>query len=114
MKCLKAIRNAFLYSMSGMNYLLQERAFKQEIILGIALFSCEFFRQSSAIAWIYLLISYMIVLITEALNTAVEATVDRIGLGRNELSKKAKDIGSAAVFLALIHLGIAWFIGWWL
>lgn len=105
-----AIKNAFCYSMSGMCYLLKERAFRDELKLGLLLFIGEFFRNTSHEMRLYLLTAYILVLITEALNTAVEAAIDRIGSEKHELSKQAKDIGSAAVFLALVHLGIVWLL----
>ncbi|MDC0948302.1 diacylglycerol kinase [Gammaproteobacteria bacterium] len=55
-----------------------------------------------------LLMAAMLVLIVELLNSAVEYTVDRISLERHELSRIAKDIGSAAVFLSLLTLGLVW------
>ena len=55
----------------------------------------------------------LVVLIVELLNTAVEAAVDRIGAERHALSGRAKDIGSAAVFVSLVLAGIVWaLIGW--
>ncbi len=107
-----AIINAFIYSMSGMRYLLRERTFLQELILGCAIFAIEFFRSSTPALRAYLFSAYVIVLLAEALNTAVEATVNRIGFEKHEFSKQAKDIGSAAVFIALIHLGIVWLLPW--
>lgn len=55
----------------------------------------------------------LLVLIVELLNTAVEAVVDRIGTEYNDLSKLAKDLGSAATFLALINAGIVWVLVLW-
>lgn len=107
-----SIINAYLYSISGMKYLLKERAFLQELILGCVILLIELFRSSTPIMRIYLFSSYVIVLIAEALNTAVEATINRISLEKHELSKQAKDIGSAAVFIALTHLGIVWLLPW--
>jgi diacylglycerol kinase (ATP) len=52
----------------------------------------------------------------ELLNSAIEATIDRISEERHPLSKRAKDLGSAAVFLSLLHLGVAWLVTlylWW-
>lgn len=106
------IIKAFLYSINGMKYLLRERAFLQELALGCLIFAFEFFRNSTFAMRAYLFTSYIIVLFTEALNTAVEAIIDRISLERHKLSKKAKDISSAAVFITLIHLGIVWLLSW--
>lgn len=116
MEAIKAIQNAFCYSMSGIRYLLKERAFRDELKLGVLLLVCEFFRctlcdasgGTSSGMRLYLLTAYVLVLITEAINTAIEAAIDRIGPEKHELSKQAKDIGSAAVFLALVHLGVVW------
>lgn len=56
---------------------------------------------------LYIFSSYCLVLITESLNTCIETVVNRISLEKHPLSKKAKDIGSVAVFWSLVHLGIA-------
>jgi diacylglycerol kinase (ATP) len=59
---------------------------------------------------LYLFSSYFFVLIVEAINSAIEITVNRISFEKHNLSKKAKDIGSAAVFFAILHLGIVWIL----
>jgi diacylglycerol kinase (ATP) len=97
-----------LNSLSGLKLLVSERAFRQELYVGIVLVIVEFCRSSSAAVLCYISVSYLLVLLTEAVNSAVEATVDRVGLERHHLSKKAKDIGSAAVLIAIVHLCIAW------
>ncbi|MCR4623299.1 MAG: diacylglycerol kinase [Alphaproteobacteria bacterium] len=98
--------NAFFYSLSGIKFLLQERAFLQEIMLGVILFVLMFFSQNTKAEILYIFSSYCLVLITESLNTCIETVVNRISLKKDPLSKKAKDIGSAAVFFALVHLGM--------
>ena len=65
---------------------------------------------------LYLLGALFLVLIVELLNSAVEAAIDRISEERHPLSKRAKDLGSAAVLLSLLHLGVAWLVTlylWW-
>ena len=104
--CFGKLLNAFFYSLSGIKFLLQERAFLQEIMLGVVLFVLMFFSQNTKAEILYIFSSYCLVLITESLNTCIETVVDRISSEKNLLSKKAKDIGSAAVFFALVHLGI--------
>lgn len=52
--------------------------------------------------------SVLLVLIVELLNSAIEATVDRVSLDRHLLSKRAKDMGSAAVFLSLVNVAVVW------
>lgn len=108
MKNIVAIKNAFFYSMSGIKYLLEERAFRQELVVMVFLGIIEIFRNTTPIMRLYLFTSYILILLAEALNSAIEATVDRIGLEQNEFSKKAKDIGSAATFLMMVHFGIVW------
>jgi diacylglycerol kinase (ATP) len=114
MKSISAIKKAVFYSISGIRLLLKERAFKQELFLGLILGTIEFFRHTKISILLYIIFSYIIVLITESLNSAIETVVDRIGLESNDLSKKAKDIGSAAVFIAIIHLAVIWIMSWFL
>jgi diacylglycerol kinase (ATP) len=107
-----AVGKAFLYSMDGLKFLLRERAFKQELLLGLLLGFIEIFRNTSVAMLLYLFSSYIIVLVLEGLNSAIETAIDRIGPALHDLSKKAKDIGSAVVFIALVHLGIVWTVSW--
>lgn len=108
MKDIIVIKNAFFYSMSGLKYLLKERAFRQELAVAVLLGIVELFRDTSPTIRLYLFTSYMLILLAEALNSAIEATVDRIGPELHEFSKKAKDIGSAAAFLMMVHFGVVW------
>lgn len=108
MKSLIAIKDAFFYSMSGLKYLLKERAFCQELIVMALLVIIECFRDTPLNMRLYLFSSFMLILFAEAMNSAIEATVDRVGLEKHELSKKAKDIGSAAVFITMVHFAITW------
>lgn len=107
-----AIKNAFLYSVSGLKYLLKERAFRQELGVGLILIVIEYFRSIPHIMLGYLFLSYVLILICESINSAIEAAIDRVGPEMHELSKKAKDIGSAAVFISMLHFGIIWIISW--
>ena len=97
--------NAFIYSSSGIGFLLKERAFVQELVLGVGIVVLLCFSQNTMSEVLYIFSSYFLVLITEALNTCIETVVNRVSLEKNHLSKKAKDIGSAAVFMSLLHLG---------
>ncbi|MBR1733921.1 MAG: diacylglycerol kinase [Alphaproteobacteria bacterium] len=115
MKQLIALKKAFTYSIYGMASLFKERAFQHELILGILLLITEILRSLYFVSTdkrLHIFTAYVIVLISETLNTAIEATVDRIGKETHPLSKTAKDIGSAAVFIALVHLGIIWILSW--
>lgn len=100
---MKKIVSAFLYSISGLKYLLKERAFKEELVFFLLTSLPLFFIKLSIAKRLYVISSMFIVLIIEALNSAIENTVDRISTDTHPLSKKAKDISSCAVFLALLH-----------
>ena len=110
MKSIIAIKEAFFYSISGLKYLLVERAFCQELMVMALLGIVECFRDTTLSMRLYLFASYMLVLLAEAINSAIEATVDRISLKKHELSKKAKDIASAAVFITMVHFAIVWIL----
>ena len=110
MKSLIAIKDAFFYSMSGFRYLIKERAYKQEHLAFAILCIIEIFRNTSIYMRLYLFSSCVLIMFAEAVNSAIEATVDRIGTERHELSKKAKDIASAAVFITMVHFLIVWIL----
>lgn len=106
---LKRIWKAAFYSISGIRLTLQtEAAFRQEVMLCIILVPLAFWMGTTAVERALLIASCLVVLITELLNSSIEAVVDRIGSEHNELSGKAKDIGSAAVFISLWTAGIIW------
>ena len=65
---------------------------------------------TNSIELVLLIFSTLLVPIVELLNSAIEATVDRISLEKHKLAKRAKDIGSAAVFLSLVNLSAVWLI----
>ena len=110
MKSIIAVKDAFFYSMSGVKYLLKERAFCQELIVMATLAVIEIFRETSLGMRLYMFSSFVLILFAEAVNSAVEATIDRISLDKHELSKKAKDIASAAVFITMVHFAIVWIL----
>ena len=108
-KGLKRIVNAFGYSVNGIRACFHtEEAFRQEIILGLFLIPVALWLGENAVEYILLIGSILFVLIVEILNTAVERAIDRISFEKHELSKDAKDMGSAAVFLSLILAGLVW------
>ena len=106
-----ALKNALKYSVDGLKYLIKERAFKQELLFGVVLIIIELFRPSDEMV-LYVFSAYFFILLSEALNSAIEACIDRISVEKHELSKKAKDIGSAAVFLAILHFSVVWCVSW--
>ncbi|MBX2879186.1 MAG: diacylglycerol kinase [Granulosicoccus sp.] len=85
-----------------------EAAFRQEVWLALVLTPLSFFIAGDPIEWILLFGSVLLVLVVELLNSGIEAVVDRLGEDWNELSGRAKDMGSAAVLLSLILLTCTW------
>lgn len=100
------IWRALFYSLSGLRQAWRaEHAFRQEIALAAVLIPAAVFVPGSLTQKALLIAS---VLVAELLNSAVETTVDRISLDDHDLAKRAKDIGSAAVFVALANLALVW------
>jgi diacylglycerol kinase (ATP) len=90
-----------------------EAAFRQECALTAVLVPTAFWVGETVVEYVLLLGSVLLVLIVELLNSAVEATVDRIGKEHHTLSGQAKDLGSAAVFLSLVLTTVTWgLIAW--
>lgn len=106
---LKRLLNAYSYSCSGLKEAFQnENAFRQEVLLAVILLPLAFWVSDEAI-WRALMVgNVLLLLIVELLNSAIEAAVDRISLEDHHLSKRAKDIGSAAVFICILNLITIW------
>ena len=108
---IKRLINAFGYSLSGFKVAFaKEDAFRQEVYLSIILVTVAILISNSSIELVLLIGSTLLVPIIELLNSAIEATVDRISFEHHILAKRAKDIGSAAVFLSIINLLAVWLI----
>ena len=92
----------------------EEEAFRQECLLALVVVPLGFWLGNSGIERALLVGPMFVVLAIELVNSAVEATVDRIGLERHPLSAIAKELGSAAVFVAFVLLGLNWLLvlGW--
>ncbi len=106
---LRRVWNAFHYSLAGLRAAWRsEDAFRQEVLLAAVLLPLAFWLPASGSGRALLVGSVLLVLIVELLNSAVEATVDRISLENHRLAKRAKDIGSAAVFVALLNVAAVW------
>lgn len=106
---LRRIWNAFSYSLSGLCAAYRnEDAFRQESLLAALLIPLALFISVPGLGKALMIGSVLLVLIVELLNSAVEAAIDRISLDRHRLSKRAKDIGSAAVLIALINVVTTW------
>ena len=90
-----------------------EAAFREELLLMAIMVPTAFWLGQTAVERILLIAVCFIVVIVELLNSAIEAVVDRIGSEMHELSGRAKDLGSAAVFFALCLAGLCWgLIAW--
>jgi diacylglycerol kinase (ATP) len=102
------------YSIQGLKAAwINEAAFRQELLAGLFLAPLAFWLGTTATQRALLIFSLLVVLITELLNSAVEAVVDRIGSEHHELSGRAKNMGSAAVMVALIAAAGVWgLIAW--
>jgi len=106
---IRRIRNAMFYSIDGLRATWKnEAAFRQESILCAIMIPIAFWVGSNAVERAMLISTCLLVIITELLNSAIEATIDRIGEDRHQLSGRAKDMGSAAVFISLWITGITW------
>ncbi|WP_398313188.1 diacylglycerol kinase [Zoogloea sp.] len=106
---LTRVWNAFHYSMAGLAAAYRnEDAFRQEAWLAAVLIPLALFLPVGALGKALMIASVLLVIIVELVNSALEATVDRISLDHHHLAKRAKDIGSAAVFVALVNVVVVW------
>lgn len=87
-----------------------EAAFRQECLLAVVVLPLGLWLGATGIERLLLTGPMLLVLIVELLNSAIEAAVDRIGVERHPLSGKAKELGSAAVFVAFVLLGTCWLL----
>ena len=100
---------ATIYSAEGLRACFRsEEAFRIESILSVFLIPLAFILGETALETTMLLFPIVLVLLVELLNSAVEAVVDRVSLDYHELSKKAKDIASGAVFISLMTFLLIW------
>jgi diacylglycerol kinase (ATP) len=108
---LMRIWKAFSYSVAGFSAAYKyEAAFRQEVLLAVLLIAGAFALPVSGTGRALMIGAVLLVLIVELLNSAIEAAVDRISLENHDLAKRAKDIGSAAVMLALINVPTVWLL----
>ncbi|MGY0799976.1 diacylglycerol kinase [Lysobacter sp. A286] len=105
------IWNALRYSMRGLVHAVRvESAFRQELIGAAILVPLALALALPALETVALIGSVMLVLIVELVNSSIEAAIDRISLDHHRLSGRAKDLGSAAVFLALLWCALTWLL----
>ena len=102
------IARAFGISMKGLRAAWLEKAFRQEVALSVVMVPAALLLGRSWIETMMMLTSVGLVLICEIANSAVEAVVDRIGPEFHELSGRAKDMGSAMVFISLVLCVLAY------
>jgi diacylglycerol kinase (ATP) len=108
---IRRIINAFHYTFAGFRAAwINEAAFREEIIIAIFVVPLGLWLGNSGTQRAILVGIYFLIPLAELLNSAIEAIVDRMGLERHELSGRAKDLGSAAVFLSICIALIVWMI----
>ncbi len=108
-KGLRRVFNAFFYSLDGFRAAYRhEDAFRQEVLLAVILIPLALWLPATHTGKALMIFSVLLVIMIELLNSAIEATVDRISLDRHDLAKRAKDIGSAAVLVSLLNVVAVW------
>ena len=111
---LARIIDATGYSIKGLTATYKgEAAFRQELLLCAVLLPLSFWLAVTPLQWLALIAPLFLLLIVELLNSAIEAVVDRTGAERHVLSGRAKDMGSAAVMLALMFTAVCWLAVAW-
>ena len=102
---------AFGYSLAGLRAAVcHEAAFRQELALFVVLAPVGSWLGDGPIEQALLIGSLLFVLVVELVNSAIEAVVDRVGQERHPLAGRAKDLGSAAVFMALVNAAVVWML----
>lgn len=110
----RRVVNATFYSVAGLRTAWRtEAAFRQECVAVVVLIPIGVWLGQSAVQRALLLCSCVFVLIVELVNTAIELVVDRVGTDHHELSGRAKDVGSAAVFTSIALAILVWGLVAW-
>lgn len=108
---LEHLYHATKWSLAGLKAAwVHEQAFRIEIVASFIILPLAFYLGETHIEKVLLIASWLLVLVVELLNSAIEATVDRISTDFHELSGRAKDLGSAAVFMSNIIFACTWII----
>ncbi len=105
--------HAFGYSLAGLRAAWGETAFRQEAIAAVVLLPLSAWLGRTWVEAVLLAGSVVFVLVVELLNTGIETAIDRIGPEWHDLSKRAKDMGSAAVLLSLLLCATTWALALW-
>ena len=107
-KGLNRVWHAFGYSLAGLRAGWHETAFRQEAIASVILLPAAFWLGRTWVEAVLLAGTVILIMIVELLNTGIETAIDRIGPEWHDLSKRAKDMGSAAVLLSLLLCAGTW------
>lgn len=107
-KIINKISSGFKYSIEGLKFLIKDPSWQIEFVVALITMPIIILLDVSYIDKILLFSSIILVLITEALNAGIEAAIDRTSLEIHPLAKKAKDVASAAVFLAICNAAVIW------
>ncbi|MDD3801958.1 MAG: diacylglycerol kinase [Desulfuromonas thiophila] len=111
---IRRIKLAVVYSLAGLKTAFcSEAAFRQELAAATLLLPLVFWLDLALAERLLMIGSLTLVLIVELLNSAIEAAIDRIGPEWHEFSGRAKDLGSAAVFISLLFAVLCWLILLW-
>jgi diacylglycerol kinase (ATP) len=110
---LTRVWHATLYSLHGLREGWRETAFRQETFLAAVMLPAAFWVGRSWVEVALLVAVLALVLIVELLNTGIEAAIDRVGPEWHSFSKRAKDLGSAAVLLSILLCGGVWVAALW-
>lgn len=106
---LSRLFKAIGYSLAGLGTAWHYQfSFRCEILLSVIIVPLAWWLANDAMDYVLLISCWMLILIVEIINSAIEVAIDRISLEHNELSGRAKDYGSAAVFLACINAVMIW------
>ncbi len=110
---LSRVWHAAGYSIQGLKAGWGEPAFRQEAVAAVVLLPSAFWVGQTWIEVVLLCGVVVLVMVVELLNTGIETAIDRIGPEWHDLSKRAKDMGSAAVLLSLLLCGAVWIAAIW-
>ena len=107
-KGLSRVWHALGYSLAGLRAGWYETAFRQEALASVVLLPAAFWLGRTWVETVLLAGTVILIMIVELLNTGIETAIDRIGSEWHDLSKRAKDMGSAAVLLSLLLCALTW------
>ncbi|HWP58019.1 MAG TPA: diacylglycerol kinase [Candidatus Acidoferrales bacterium] len=106
----RSLARATRCSLAGLRAALPERAFRQELVVLVLVAPLALYLGKNGLERALLIGSWLLVLIVEMINSAIETVLDRVGLEPNELSGRAKDMAAAAVFLTIVLAGLVWML----